>query len=136
MLLLASLTLHLTLLALLWSSDPSISLGSTTLPIMSQGQPPISGNGPAPFSTERARATVAICIVFMVLATVAVFARFWSRRLKRMKPALDDYLIVIGLIFYYFSAVETILQVGIGRLGHHLHDGITPGQLIAIGKVC
>lgn len=102
---------------------------------MYQGQPPILGNGPAPFSTERARATVAVCIVFMVLATVAVIARFWSRRLKGMKPALDDWLVVAGLIFYYSSAIQTILQVSIGRLGHHLDDGITPDQLIANGKV-
>ncbi len=52
-----------------------------------------------------------------------------------MKPALDDWLVVISLVFYYLSAIETVLQVGIGRLGHHLNGGITPDQLIKMGKV-
>lgn len=88
-----------------------------------------------PFSTERARSTVAICVVFLVLATIAVAARFWARRIKGMKPALDDWLVVIGLVFYYLSAIETMLQVGIGRLGHHLNGEIRPDQLIKMGKV-
>ncbi len=89
-----------------------------------------------PFSTQRARATVAVCAVFMLIATLAIIARFWSRYLKGKQPALDDWLIVGGLIFYYFSAVQTILQVRLGRLGHHLDDGITPNELILNGKVC
>ena len=97
---------------------------------MSQVPPP-----PAPFSTARARTTVAVCVVFALLATLAVIARFWSRRLKGAKPALDDWLTVAGLFFYYLSALETILQVRLGRLGHHIDDGITPDQLIVEGKV-
>lgn len=88
-----------------------------------------------PFSTERARSTVAICVIFLILATIAVAARFWARRIKGMKPALDDWLVVISLVFYYLSAIQTVLQVGIGRLGHHLDGGITPDQLIKMGKV-
>ena len=88
-----------------------------------------------PFSTERARSTVVICVVFVVLATIAVAARFWARRIKGMKPALDDWLVVISLVFYYLLAIQTVLQVGIGRLGHHLDGGITPDQLIKMGKV-
>ena len=71
----------------------------------------------------------------MILATIAVIARFWSRRVKGMKPALDDWLIVAGLIFYYTSAIQTILQVIMGRLGHHLTDGVTVEQLTVNGKV-
>lgn len=91
---------------------------------------------PAPFSTQRARATVAVCVVFTVLATLAVVARFWSRRLKHVKPALNDWLIIAGLFFYYLSVIDTILQVCIGRLGHHLADGVTPDQIVVMGKVC
>ncbi|KAL9634623.1 MAG: hypothetical protein Q9164_003982 [Protoblastenia rupestris] len=90
---------------------------------------------PAPFSTERARATVAVSVIFVVLATLAVIARFWSRRLKRTKPALDDWLIIAGLVFYYLCAVQTILQVCLGRLGHHINDGPTPDQIIVMGKL-
>ena len=90
--------------------------------------------GPAPFSTERARSTVAVCIVFLILATIAVPARFWARRIKKVRPGLDDWLIVVSLIFYYLSAIQTMLQVGIGRLGHHIDEGITPEQLENNGK--
>ena len=90
---------------------------------------------PAPFSTQRARSTVAICAVFAFIASVAVTARFYSRRLKRTKLALDDWLIIAGLFFYYLSVIQTILQVRIGRLGHHIDDGLTPYELIALGKV-
>lgn len=117
-------------LSFLWS----VSLDSIVAAIMSQ--PSGIGNGPPPFSTGRARATVIICVVFLVLATMAVMARFWSRHLKRVKPALDDKLIVLGLIFYYCSAIQTILQVCIGRLGHHIYNDITSEQLVANGKVC
>ena len=96
---------------------------------MEQVQPP------APFSTQRARNTVAICVVFAFLATVAVIARFLSRRLKRTKPALNDWLIIAGLLFYYASAIQTILQVCMGRLGHHIQSGLSPNELIIMGKV-
>jgi len=99
---------------------------------MSAAPPPPTDS---PYSTERARATVAVCVVFVVLATLAVIARFWARRLKGTEPALDDWLVIGGLIFYYLSAIATILQVSLGRLGHHLKDGITPDQLIIQGKV-
>ena len=88
-----------------------------------------------PFSTERARATLAVCIVFLILATLAVAARFWARRIKGVKLALDDWLVVVSLIFYYLSAIETMLQLGIGRLGHHANGGISPDQLRKNGKV-
>lgn len=88
-----------------------------------------------PFSTERARSTVAICVIFLILATLAVAARFWARRIKGMKLALDDWLIVTGLVFYYLSAIATMLQVGIGRLGHHADGAITPEQHAINGKV-
>ena len=105
---------------------------------MSQAQQPppiLDATASEPFSTERARATVAICVVFAFLATSAVIARFWSRRIKGTKPALDDWLVIASLIFYYLSVIDTILQVTLGRLGHHLEDGITPDQIILYGKV-
>lgn len=88
-----------------------------------------------PFSTNRARSVVAICAVFMFVATFAVVLRFWSRRIKRTALALDDWLVVSGLIFYYFSAIQTILQVCIGGLGHHVNEGVTPEELVITGKV-
>lgn len=103
---------------------------------MSQAPPPAAGVASIPpFSTQRARATVAVSVVFMVLATLAVIARFYSRRLKDTKPALDDWLIIAGLVFFYLSAIGTILQVTLGRLGHHIYDGITRDQIVLNGKV-
>ena len=103
---------------------------------MSQAISLAGGNTVGPFSTKRARATVAFCAVFMFIAALAIVARFWSRYLKKKQPAMDDWLILGGLIFYYFSALQTILQVRLGRLGHHLDDGITQNELILNGKVC
>ena len=37
-------------------------------------------------------------IPFVALTLVAVFLRFWSRRLKRTIIAADDYMIVAGLV--------------------------------------
>lgn len=95
----------------------------------------LSKDDVGPFSTERARATLAICIVFLILATLAVAARFWARRIKGVKLALDDWLVVASLIFYYLSAIETILQLVIGRLGHHANGSLSPDQLRNNGKL-
>lgn len=87
------------------------------------------------FSTEQARSTVAICVVFLILATLSVAARFWARRIKGVKPTLDDWLVVTALVFCYLSAIETMLQVGIDRLDHHTDESIAPDQLAKNGKV-
>jgi hypothetical protein len=88
-----------------------------------------------PFSTAEARGLVAICAFFMLLAGLGVAARFWSRSIKNVAPALDDWLVVVGLGFYLVTGVMTILQVKLGALGHHLKEVTDPQRLIVEGKV-
>ena len=37
-------------------------------------------------------------VVFPILAILAVSGRFYARRLKNVRPALDDWLILIALV--------------------------------------
>lgn len=43
-------------------------------------------------------AHVVTLLVFTFLATVAVALRFWARRIQKQALALNDYLIVLGLV--------------------------------------
>ena len=40
----------------------------------------------------------ALSIFFLVLATVAVIGRFICRRLKRVRPGIDDWLMAVSLV--------------------------------------
>ncbi|RDL41339.1 Uncharacterized protein BP5553_01318 [Venustampulla echinocandica] len=73
-------------------------------------------------------AIIVVNTVFLVLAFVAVIARFYARYLQRKQIATDDYLIVAGLFF-------TVATVGIGYslvldggAGRHMEDA-TPEQI-------
>ena len=41
---------------------------------------------------------IAITIVFLGLATLAVICRFVSRKIKRVRLAADDYMIIVALV--------------------------------------
>ena len=43
---------------------------------------------------------LAVTVVFLTLATLAVIFRFVSRRIKRVKLAADDYMIIVALVSY------------------------------------
>ena len=51
-----------------------------------------------PMATESRERLVILCSVFLVPATVSVFARFYSRTIKDVKLALDDWLAAVGLV--------------------------------------
>jgi small neutral amino acid transporter SnatA (MarC family) len=59
--------------------------------------------------TEEGRRTVVITIVFTVLATVAVIARFWARFLSALTLQVEDWLIFGGLIFTWGYAAGNII---------------------------
>jgi len=67
-------------------------------------------------STYRSRQHLAIAIVFTALAFFGVIARLASRRLKRTRLGLDDYLLVIGFV----GGCNLILM----RLANHLADSV------------
>lgn len=74
-----------------------------------------------PLDTSESRATVAVAIVFPILATLAVIARFVARKI-RSSPALDDYLMLVALFATYGQMLIIILSVRYGGVGHHLED--------------
>lgn len=53
----------------------------------------------------------ALATVLTVLATVAVILRFYARRVKKVCPSWDDYLIVLALV-----NSPCILDISTGRL--------------------
>ncbi|RWA10970.1 hypothetical protein EKO27_g4113 [Xylaria grammica] len=95
----------------------------------SQVSPPIDyyDNGPG---------IVASTSVLAFLATVAVALRFWARRLAGVPYALDDYLILAGLLTRHIELVADIIIVVGGGLGRDyrlvLADG--PGTVVVLYK--
>lgn len=43
-------------------------------------------------------AHVVILLVFTLFASIAVALRFWARQIQKQALALNDYLIVVGLV--------------------------------------
>lgn len=74
---------------------------------------------PLPLDSGEPRATVAVAIIFPVLATLAVIARFVARNI-RSRPGVDDYIIVAALFATYGQMIIIILSVRYGGVGYHL----------------
>ena len=53
----------------------------------------------------RQQRALAQMVPFIILATLAVFCRFFARRLARAQIGADDYTIVVGLAFAYGSFI-------------------------------
>ena len=49
-------------------------------------------------NTPQSKALAAVGITAPVLASLAVFGRFWARNLKNIPPALDDWLLLPALV--------------------------------------
>lgn len=52
----------------------------------------------APLDSRRSRVLFGVCITFTILATLAVVARFSSRKLKKVPWETDDWLSLLGLV--------------------------------------
>lgn len=52
---------------------------------------------------------VVVSIVLPVIAIVATGLRFWARRMMRVTPAVEDWLVVSGVIWTIGYAVVNIL---------------------------
>ena len=65
------------------------------------------------------RTFIAINIVFILLVSVAVAARFWSRNLKKTLYGWDDWTILAALIVYYGQGAFNFWVVVKGGLGYH-----------------
>ncbi|KAK0507627.1 hypothetical protein JMJ35_010150 [Cladonia borealis] len=77
---------------------------------MTQSNTGISGPG---------RTFIAINIVFILLVSVVVAARFWSRNLKKTLYGWDDWTILAALIVYYGQGAFNFWVVVKGGLGYH-----------------
>ena len=61
-----------------------------------------------------------IAVVILSLATLAVALRFVSRRIKRVRWAADDYMIIVALVSYYSSQrlFEILMAIQLGAYGN------------------
>lgn len=58
-----------------------------------------------------AQTNLALTIIFPCLAAITVAGRFYSRRLKRMTPGLDDWLILAALVLHFAQMSMGILRM-------------------------
>ena len=49
-------------------------------------------------SDDLGTTTIVLLILFTFLASLTVWARFWSRSTKKMSPGADDYVVLTGLV--------------------------------------
>ena len=52
-----------------------------------------------------------LLVVFASIAIVAVALRFWARRIQRLALQMNDYLIVLGLVYIIFLLYPSVLHV-------------------------
>ena len=62
-------------------------------------------------------ATLVVSILFAILATLAVIARLWTRRMLKTALSADDWWIIAGLIAYYGYTADAIFSITI--FSHH-----------------
>ena len=58
--------------------------------------------------TSGSRATIALVIVFPVLSTLSLIGRFYCRRLRKTKLAIDDWLLLLAQVGGSTSDVKGI----------------------------
>jgi hypothetical protein len=63
-----------------------------------------------------------INILFLVLVTLTVAARFWSRHLTKSLYGWDDWLILAALVVYYGQFSFNVWVIPNGGLGHHVKE--------------
>lgn len=63
------------------------------------------------------KATLAAIIPVIIIAAASVICRFVARRLQKLKLGLDDYLILVGLVFTIgcFSLSVEMVHLGSGK---------------------
>ena len=83
---------------------------------------------------SHARAPFAVAICCAVFATVAIFLRIISRRIKGVKLGPEDYTIFLALFAVYAMCVGVLLEPLIGGAGHHI-EGVFPGRVVNLLKV-
>lgn len=62
-------------------------------------------------SPSWSRTLIAIAITFVILATIAFLLRLFSRLKTSWKPAIEDILLGIGLLFSYLLSTCVVIGV-------------------------
>ncbi|EED22469.1 integral membrane protein, putative [Talaromyces stipitatus ATCC 10500] len=88
-------------------------MATATIPGSNAMTPNPTVNNVNPIAVKQIIASV----VLPVLAVIATGMRFWARRIIRVTPSVEDWLIVVGLIWTIGYAVVNILLVTIGGVG-------------------
>jgi len=78
-----------------------------------------------------------VAIAFIVLDVAFVGLRIYTRAMKGTRAQLNDYLVLLGLLFNIGLAIEAILLYRMANIGHHLawvkkHE---PPSLITYAKI-
>ena len=68
------------------------------------------------------RSILGVGIMFLVLDILAVVARFATRHLKGLHYGWDDWLIVVGLLFYMMQNGMHFYGVFVARIGYHANQ--------------
>ncbi|KAH9907260.1 hypothetical protein F4778DRAFT_777696 [Xylariomycetidae sp. FL2044] len=78
---------------------------------------------------------ISSCILAF-LATAAVFARFWARRLTRFPVGLDDYLTAAALVIQHACLVCAVIDVLLGGLGRDMRLVVAqdPNSIVVLFK--
>ena len=72
----------------------------------------------------------ALATVLTLLAILAIILRFWARRVKKVRPSWDDYLIVFALVLS-----DVAYRSGVGRLTLFLKiSTIGTGVCMVVGQ--
>jgi hypothetical protein len=75
-----------------------------------------------PGVSSRGWTYLGVNILFLILVTVVVAARFWSRRLTKARYGWDDWLILGALVVYCGQFSFNVWVIRNGGLGHHVKE--------------
>ncbi|KAI1739170.1 hypothetical protein F4680DRAFT_149791 [Xylaria scruposa] len=73
-------------------------------------------------------------ILLVLVTSLWTILRLWSRRLKRVSLAVEDWLHIASLIFFYGLAVAIILSAITGGAGHHL-KALQPWHVVRYSEI-
>ncbi|KAL8866168.1 MAG: hypothetical protein Q9174_006459 [Haloplaca sp. 1 TL-2023] len=79
------------------------------------------------------RAIVVVSWISTVLATIAVAARLYARRLQRSGYGWDDWVILAALVPLWAHTATVLVSVYLGGVGHSMHD-LGPDNQVVLFK--
>ena len=74
----------------------------------------------------------ALATVLTLLAILAIILRFWARRVKKVRPSWDDYLIVLALVLSHLTLLFS--GGGLTLLSFPKISTIGTGVCMVVGK--